>query len=432
MPKTTHDIRALWFDPQYRAKDEELKKAVKAFTLLLEREEMNQGIRQRKRNETSQRNFRLAVEAMVCNLVLLDKVAGDAALSIPKASSSMWGQGRYANPIYGQHFLDLIKMMARLRLIEQRKGFRISATFKAPTLIRPTTILRDKLPLKEFTWQSILRTDDPEVIILKSGKDEDNKSVPIPYRDTGKVKQWRRQVQRLNAHLAKADIEVNDSSTQLHIGENGGPIVPLRRSLYRGFNNGKWDHGGRLWGGFWMSMKREERFRLIRIDGEPIADVDYRQLFINLAYVVAQQEPPLGDLYTISGDASQREGWKILLNALLFSNSSLRQFPDDTREQFPKGAKLKDLVAQIRAAHTPIAHLFGTQLGFRLLKIESEMLIAVVSSLNSLGTTALPLHDAVLVPRSKADTAKAVMEDAFEARSGVRRAIVNIDFGPYL
>lgn len=432
MHRTNHDIRALWFDPQYRAKDEELKKAVKALTLLLEREEMNQGIRQRKRNEASQRSFRQAVEAMVCNLVLLDKVAGEAALSIPKASSSMWGQGRYANPIYGQHFLDIIGMMARLRLIEQRRGFRISARFKAPTLIRSTAVLRDKLPLKEFTWQSILRINDPEVIVLKSGKDEDNKSVPISYRDIGKVKQWRRQVQRLNAHLAKAEIEVNDKSNQLQIGDNGGLIVPLRRSLYRGFNNGRWDHGGRLWGGFWMSMKREDRFRLIRVDGEPIADVDYRQLFINLAYVIAQQEPPPGDLYDISGDGSRRDSWKILINALLFSNRALGQFPDDTRGNFPKGTKLKDLIDQIKIAHAPIAHLFGASLGYRLLNIESEMLVAVISHLNSQSITALPLHDAVLIPWTKAETAKAAMEYEFEARAGVHRAIVKIDFGPYL
>lgn len=431
MPRTNHDICALWFDPQYRAKDEKLKKAVKAFTLLLEREEMNQGIRQRKRNDQSQRNFRLAVEAMVCNLVLLDKVAGEAALSVPKASGSMWGQGRYASPVYGQHFLDLIQMMARLRLIEQRRGFRISARFKAPTRIRPTTLLHDRLPLKEFTWQSILRTDNPEVIVLKSGKDEDDKSVPIPYRDTGKVKQWRRQVQRLNAHLAKADIKLHEkNSTQLQIGDNGGLIVPLRRSLYRGFNNGRWDHGGRMWGGFWMSMKREDRFRLIRIDREPVADVDYRQLFINLAYVIAQREPPPGDLYDIAGDGSRRDAWKTLINALLFSKSALGQFPDHTREHFPKGTKLKDLIAQIREVHAPISHLFGTQLGYRLLNIESEMLIAVVDYLFRQNITALPLHDAVLVPRSRAETAKAVMEDAFEARSGVRRAIIKIDFGP--
>jgi hypothetical protein len=41
-----------------------------------------------------------------------------------------------------------------------------------------------------------------------------------------------------------------------------------------------------------MNMPREDRFRLIRIGGERIANVDYGQLFPRLAYVRAQAAQP--------------------------------------------------------------------------------------------------------------------------------------------
>jgi hypothetical protein len=57
-------------------------------------------------------------------------------------------------------------------------------------------------------------------------------------------------------------------------------------------------------------MRREDRFRLLRIctaahpEGEPIANVDFSQLFPRLAYHLIKQEPPDGDLYDLGGGVS--------------------------------------------------------------------------------------------------------------------------------
>jgi hypothetical protein len=69
-------------------------------------------------------------------------------------------------------------------------------------------------------------------------------------------------------------------------------------------------HGGRLFGGFWMTMERDERFRLLRIAGEPVVNVDFSSLFPRLAYVRARAAQPDADLYDVAGDGSCREGWK--------------------------------------------------------------------------------------------------------------------------
>jgi hypothetical protein len=181
-----------------------------------------------------------------------------------------------------------------------------------------------------------------------------------------------------------------------------------------------------------MSMPRAERFERIRLDGERIADVDYQQLFPRLAYVRAQAEQPEGDIYDVAGDGTGRDGWKMLLNAMLFADGRLGNWPEGAREHFPEGTKLRDAIEMLKRKHAPIAHLFGKRLGFELMRTESDMLMSVVSFLLKQGITALPLHDAVLVARSHAEAAKKAMQHEFTLRTGSRCAIVSIDFCPIL
>jgi hypothetical protein len=243
------------------------------------------------------------------------------------------------------------------------------------------------------------------------------------------IELMRGQVARINNWLALADIELLDGPGSPSIGEDGLIIALYRRSLHRIFNNGSWQAGGRLWGGFWMSMKRHDRSR-IRINGEPITDVDYRQLYPVLAYARAQTEPPEGDLYDTAGDRSSRDGWKILINALLFAEKQLGNWPEQARKYFPDGTKLKEAIKQIERKHPAIAHLFGSGVGFQLMRIESDILIAVIGHLFKNGITALPLHDAVLVAESCAEAAKEAMEYELAFRTGFRRATVKIQVRP--
>lgn len=82
----------------------------------------------------------------------------------------------------------------------------------------------------------------------------------------------------------------------------------------------------------------------------------------------------------------------------------------------------------LAARHAPIAHLFGTGLGFQLMRIESDMLIGVIAHLTSLGVTALPLDDAVLVAESKAYVAADTMQAAFSMATKSSCPIVSIEF----
>lgn len=427
----TKSPNIMWFDPLLRAKTSELAHAVQCLRDALLLHETDSGARKRTRKEADKEKFGLAVEALACNLILLSAIESGPKLAVPRSHGFLWRGDGSANPVYGQHFLSALDGLASLGLIEEeQRGYRLSARMRVPSLIRPSTALAQHLPLAPPDWRSVEQIDARAPIILKEGKDDDGRAATIAFPETAKTRQLAGQMRRINEFLRSADIEVTGQDTGLSLGRDGQVIAPYRRSLRRIFNNANWHHGGRLAGGFWMGMERGERFERIRIDGERIADVDYRQLFPRLAYVRARKPQPDGDIYDVAGDGSGRDGWKTLMNAMLFSDGPLQGWPEDTLPHFPSGTKLRDAIKMLSARHAPIADLFGTGLGFQLMRIESDMLIGVITHLASIGIPALPLHDAVLVAESKAHVAADTMQAAFSMGTGSSCAIVSIEFCP--
>ena len=424
--------RSVGFDPQRRAAQPDLRASVETFARYLEAEEHRLEIRSRARRDLDRRNFKLSVEAIACNLLVAAMIASDATLSVPRSHGTMWGRGRYHTPVYGQHFLDILDLMAKLNLIEETtRGYRYSRTASQPTTVRANQTMSRHLPLGMTDWNAFRRDEEPEVIVLKPEKDDYGRAQPIDYRDTARTTKWRREMRAINVWLTAAPIAViEDDHRAVRLDNNGQPIEPYRRTLRRVFNNEDWNAGGRLFDGFWMTMQRTERFRTIRIAGEEIANVDYNSLFPRLAYARAQAEQPNGDLYDVTGDGTCRDGWKKLINAMLFATKPLGGWPTDAREELPPGTKLKDAVQAIKRKHAPIAKLFEHGLGFQVMRHESDLLVSVLTTLFKNGITALPLHDFVLVARSHAKTAKGYMEQEFMRGTGSPRAFVNVDFGP--
>lgn len=427
----TSSEKPVTFDPQRRAALPGLKAQIETFTRHLESEEHRLGIRSRARRENDRRSFQVSVEAIACNLLITAMVAPDATLCVPRGHAAMWSGGRYRNPVYGQHFLDILYLMETLKLTAQvTKGYRYSQRERRPTTTRAMPALSDHLPLGRTELSDFRQDEEPELIILKPKKDDDGRAPPIGYTDTARTKKWRREVQAINAWLATAPITLADNPSRLaRLDRDGQPIEPYRRTLHRVFNNADWNAGGRLFGGFWMTMERSERFRTIRIAGEEIANVDFSSLFPRLAYVRAGAEQPEDDLYNVTGDGTCRDGWKALINALLFARRPLGGWPTDARDELPLGMKLRDAIAAIKRKHAPIVSLFEQGLGYELMRHEADLLIFVVTALFKQGITALPLHDSVLIARSHAETARAFMEQEFKHRTVSSRAFVEIDFG---
>jgi hypothetical protein len=328
----------------------------------------------------------------------------------------MWSKGRYRNPVYGQHFLDALDLMAhpKVGLVnELRRGYRFTAENKQQSAVKPTAAFSAQVPPSLIRWEAFGRVEEPEVLILKGTKSEDTGIADaIDYRETRETRRLRKEVERVNVWLREAPIRIASDEGPIGVDDDEGqPIDPTRRSVRRIFNNGSWQQGGRLFHGFWETMRRPDRFRLLRIcsaqnpEGESVANVDFSHLFPTLAYQKAKCPLPEGDLYDLFGDGSFREGFKKLVNALLFAEGKMTRWPRGTSGLFGSGTKLSEALALVRHEHAPIAHLFGTGIGHRFMFIESSILIEAIQGCYAKGITALPLHDSVLVAVSEAEAA---------------------------
>jgi len=202
------------------------------------------------------------VEAIACNLLVTAMVASDATLSVPRSHAAMWSNGRYRNPVFGQHFVDILDLMAKLNFIgEVTRGYRYSQAASQPTTVRANRVLSRHLPLGATDWNAFRREEETEVIVLKPEKDEDGRGLPLDYVDTRGTKRWRREVRAINVWLTTAPITIiGNDHRAIRLDREGQPIEPYRRTLRRVFNNEDWRSGGRLYDGFWMTMERTERF----------------------------------------------------------------------------------------------------------------------------------------------------------------------------
>jgi hypothetical protein len=410
-------------EPRWRAADPSLQAAIGRLDALLERQEPP---RQRRRRAHDAATFQLAIECIACNLLAVSIAAPDRPLAVPLANAA----SRVA-PIFGKPARKVMDLMIGLGLVTKVKGY----PYRGPTTIQATRKLRKLLPLGTSDWDALRIQDDRAVVVLNkrasNDPDRDDDAVTSRARPTtAETGQWLAgitdEMHAINAAILGAPVECQGSA-MVHVAERPGAamasLVTLHHRTFRRTFNGTWEEGGRLFGGFWQTMPRPDRFKNIRIGGEPVALVDYGQLFLRLAYAKAGVMPPPGDLYDMTGQDASLPNWKALrdarkklVNALFFRTAPLVQWPGVTltdfaemRDAFPSGTKPRDAIKAIKAKHAAIANWFEHGHGLRFMRTESDVIVAVTLSLLRQGIVALPIHDAVLVPKCHASAAQAVM-----------------------
>ena len=166
----------------------------------------------------------------------------------------------------------------------------------------------------DLSFEDLGRSDAEEIIVLKAAKGHPNDEPRyIDYEDTETTNAYRSDLRAINRWLDEADIEFITSV-------DGAEVDTTARRLRRVFNNGSFEEGGRLWGGFWMNLSKTARRNDLYIDGEAIAELDYGQMALRLLYGHVGAELPEGDLYAVPGLESYREGVKKVINSALYAD----------------------------------------------------------------------------------------------------------------
>ena len=390
--------------------------------------------RKRARKPDDQRRFTASVRAVVANLAAMAlEPSKGGALAIPLANLMMPGAARYGNPETPVKTLKAVVLAcADAGLLVLTPGYR-----SRTTTIRATDVLIAEMQSRRVAMADVGRDGDDveEVIILTRKRREELPggmgasprvfSERIGYLDTPDTHKMRDDVRAVNAWLAAVNVAMADE------GDPHPHIDTDQRRLRRYFAllpggdavTPMFNLGGRLFGGFWQSLERHERRSSLRINGEPIAEVDFNALFLRLAYAQLGADlpgDPDADPYDIVGfPPGHRGALKMALNALFFADGVLKRLPPDIAKVMPRGWTARRVRGAILKVHPALSRVFGQRSGFGFMFTESEILMMSLKRMREADLTALPLHDAVLVPQSRGEEAKAIMQDVGMAVAGV-------------
>jgi hypothetical protein len=115
----------------------------------------------------------------------------------------------------------------------------------------------------------------------------------IPYAETARTSRLRRELNDVNDYLGAINLTIDGpgvTRTAHHwiTAVNAILVVP-QPCVHRGYLRGSWNLGGRLYG-FWQNLPGTLRDQL-RINGEPVARPDYKQM--HPAMLLCRSQPPI-------------------------------------------------------------------------------------------------------------------------------------------
>ena len=422
--------RHRWLDDWRGARGPALRTLVSAITAEVEALEERTGARKRRRKEADQRRFEVAVEVVVSNLahaVLVPPETGRLSILTGNATKSA---SRYDNKALGEPLRTLLGHLVELGLVEWGwSGKRLEASFLLTTEAFRAKVIEAGIALTDFGRllgeETILLTHKAR---LSDGGGISTARQRVNYPDTSETIAMRGTVDELNAFLWEADISFDaDGLEQVDTSDR----TMRRHFVVKGEGPGtgsaiSFDLCGRLYGGFWQNLKATRRGH-IRIDGEPVAGLDYGQMAARLAYASVGATAPEGDIYAIEGLEKHRPAVKKALNTLLMDDHRRRSWPSELTdveegreadEVLPEGWTVARARAAIVARHHALEGCLGAGLGLKLMRTESEIMLAVLMELKARSIVGLGIHDGLLVQESRAEEVRLMMEEMAVGKVG--------------
>ena len=150
---------------------------------------------------------------------------------------------------------------------------------------------------------------------------------PVNYTDNAGTTQMREQMRRINSWLAAADIDfIDDGQLPRGCPNRGSVSCAVTSSFWQTKPSHAFDQSGRLSGGFWQPLKKERR-QNIRVDGEPVATLDFGSMFTRLAYARLGVQSPEGDL-SLSPERELVAG-SMAMNTMFFNSGRRMAWPKE-------------------------------------------------------------------------------------------------------
>jgi hypothetical protein len=402
--------RDLWFNPHLGPRDIRAHKVIGAVVPAVERHKRKRALRSK-----DKLTFFQALIPLVANLIHHYLIGSPGqGIPVPRSKKALGKKGNRYQPSFPRSFPRILDALCDLGFAKETIGKYSGFPGQSrQTTVRAGPKLIELIRQQKITLEDLDAGEGDEVIILRRAKhgygDEGER---IPYTDNATTNRFRSELRAINDWLAKADISFDAASSTR-------PVNVQARRLRRQFTLGRFDRGGRLFGGFWEPLPKVARRDGIRIDGEPVVGLDYSQLNPLLAYHVAGATPPSDDAYTLLGLETCRDGVKKVFNAMLFKHPVVK-FPKGARGLFPRRVRCEDVTDAILQLHPKLrVFLPSGEIGHQLQFLESEIMMCVLRKCQERNIVALPVFDCVVVKASAEGTVREIMRREFKAVAGL-------------
>ena len=250
-----------------------------------------------------------------------------------------------------------------------------------------------------------------EVIRLKGFPKTHKGAKPLlAYEETAQTRAWRQALAGWQEVVDHHDVRLVEdvlpaAATPPSDDDDGAGELSDRRSafLYRVFNEGRWDRGGRFYGGWWQGLRKADRAN-ITIDGEVVVELDFKAMHARLAYHLLGLELPLGvDPYAVPRLplGVTRDHVKRCFNQLIAvgPDTRVRQPPEVELPRKGLWPRVTSAVEQHHAAIAPAWFRQGRALDLQ--RIDSEIAERVLGYFTTvLQRPVLPVHDSFIVAAS--------------------------------
>lgn len=379
--------------------------------------------RKRARRADDRRRLEATVEAMLMDLYVAAKASPGRYLAYSRRPESYTSRNRYANPdVTRTSVVETADFLVSEGLAEGKTGSYARSQYG------PQVQGRGYLSRLRATSDLVFLLDDhfslrpelvgfranTEVLRLKDAPQWRGGPKPLlDYRDTPDTMAMRESLHRINSilEITKIQLEVpsgaadraaEDSESEAEGDPEDRPDAGdrSRKALYRVFNNGSWEQGGRFYGGWWIALAKELRPYII-INGSRTVELDYKCMHPRLCYHLEGIAcPPDADLYAIPGltQGGMRDLVKKAFSQLINAEAGAKiRAPGESKTILPKGMKWSDLLVRIEEYHAPIRKWFRNGKGLYLQFIESRIAEAVLSYFAFRGFPVLPIHDGFVV-----------------------------------
>ena len=381
--------------------------------------------RKRRRRATDQFAFELAVD-----LITADLLFGYFGKRSNWVYRSLDRNNFKGEPVKADTFNAVMGSLLKLGLVEQHKGGNLSNPFNKqngkPTYMpglasrfraTPDLLgLAASLGLTQEELRKHYELQMPNSVIKLTKQSVGSGPNKIrgrtqPFRPTEFTRDMAAEIKAINAYLSRQRYE-------------GGIFSGLRRVFNEadvpGFN---WDRGGRLYAvgdESYQMMKKRDRLAM-RINGEPVVELDVNASFLRIFASIVDYSLPKGDdIYT--GGNLHRDIIKAWVTATLGHKGFHKRWPVHLAQDLRDKGHLKDRGPTMKQTEEaacdllPVMRLWpqsGLSWSELMFKESESMLFAIRRLIFEEDTPCLPVHDSLIVPASAERRGLAALEAGF-------------------